>query len=402
MIIDQTPCEVDRASDEAGARAAAATVAIAPDAATLAVGRIPLLDGLRALSFLTVFAGHVGLERFVPGGFGVTVFFFLSGFLITTLMRAEFSGSGALNLSQFWLRRALRILPPFYLILLGATLMGTLIDPAATVSGHALAARALHITNYWLIFRGYDGEPPGTGVYWSLAVEEHFYLLFPWIYLLLQKLHLPSSKQATVLWGLCALVLLWRCVLVLAWHASSDRTYMGSDTRIDSILFGCALAVWKNPVLDRPVLPGSLWKYVLVPVSMLVLAASLLIPNVEFRETFRYSLQGVALTVLFIAIIRFRDSAYFRLLSWRPIAFVGVLSYSLYLLHYAVILGVRHALATLHPALQALIALAISMALAWIVYLCVEQPCGRLRRRLHPSNVRKNRHGDCSVNGAAS
>jgi peptidoglycan/LPS O-acetylase OafA/YrhL len=351
-----------------------------------AFSHIPSLDGLRALGFLTVFAGHVGLDRFVPGGFGVTVFFFLSGFLITTLMRAEFARSGAVNLGQFWLRRALRILPPFYLVLLAATLAAALIDPEAAVSGRVVAARALHVTNYWLIFHGYDGEPPGSGVYWSLAVEEHFYLLFPVLYVLMQKLHMPASRQAQFLWGLCALVLLWRCVLVLAFHAPAERTYMASDTRVDSILFGCALAVWKNPALDQPTLGVSFWKYVIFPISAFVLIACLLIPEPGFRETVRYSLQGVALTFLFIAAIRFRDNAYFRLLNWRPIAFIGVLSYSLYLLHYAVILGVQHRLATLHPVLQAVVSFGVSLALAWVIYLAVERPCARLRQRLQFSS----------------
>src|SRR5579862_3542962 len=76
---------------------------------------IPSLDGLRAISFFIVFAAHAGLDRIVPGGFGVTVFFFLSGYLITTLMRMETDKSARVNLKNFYLRRALRILPPFYI-----------------------------------------------------------------------------------------------------------------------------------------------------------------------------------------------------------------------------------------------------------------------------------------------
>jgi peptidoglycan/LPS O-acetylase OafA/YrhL len=348
----------------------------------MSVRHIPSLDGLRALSFLLVFAGHVGLDHYVPGGFGVTVFFFLSGFLIATLMRAEFTRFGSVDLGQFWLRRALRILPAFYLVLFLATLSAALIDPAASLSGRAVAARALHVTNYWLIFRGYGGEPPGTGVYWSLAVEEHFYLLFPWLYLAMQKLHMPRARQAQLFWALCALVLLWRCVLVLALHAAPDRTYMASDTRLDSILFGCALAVWKNPVLDAPTLTVPTWKYVVTPLALLLLAVCLAIPSPVFRETLRYSLQGVALTFLFVAAIRLHDTAYFKVLNWRPIAFIGVLSYSLYLLHYAVILGVQHTFASLHPVLQGLLALGLSLLLAYAIYLLVERPCARLRRRL--------------------
>jgi peptidoglycan/LPS O-acetylase OafA/YrhL len=96
----------------------------------------------------------------------------------------------------------------------------------------------------------------------------------------------------------------------------------------------------------------------------------------------RYSLQGIALRFIFIAVIRLQDTPYFRILNWRPMVFVGALSYSLYLLHYAVILGVRQELGTLHPVMQAGIALAISLALAWAIYLFVERPCADLRRRL--------------------
>ena len=87
---------------------------------------IPSLDGLRAVSFSIVFFAHAGLEKWVPGGFGVTVFVFLSGYLITTLMRMEFEKTGTVSLRKFYLRRVLRILPPFYVVLLLATALTAL------------------------------------------------------------------------------------------------------------------------------------------------------------------------------------------------------------------------------------------------------------------------------------
>jgi peptidoglycan/LPS O-acetylase OafA/YrhL len=101
---------------------------------------IPSLDGLRAASFLLVFAAHAGLKDIIPGAFGVTVFFFLSGYLITTLMRGEVSRTGRVSLTSFYLRRALRILPPFYIVLVAATLLAGLgfvagaLQPKATGS----------------------------------------------------------------------------------------------------------------------------------------------------------------------------------------------------------------------------------------------------------------------------
>jgi peptidoglycan/LPS O-acetylase OafA/YrhL len=349
------------------------------------IGHIPSLDGLRAVSFLLVFLGHGGLDRFVPGGFGVTVFFFLSGFLITTLMRTEYESRGRVDFGGFWLRRALRILPPFYLVLLGATLTTILIAPG-TLLWEAAAARALHVTNYWLIYHGYDGEPAGTGVYWSLAVEEHFYLAFPWLYVGLQKLRLPPRNQAITFWGLCLVVLIWRWILVEHLHAPINRTYMASDTRIDSILFGCALAVWRNPVLDDDLkLNEGLWKHLIVPGALLVLGLCLVARGEAFRETLRYTLQGAALTFIFTAAIRFWHWGLFRWLSWRPVAFIGVLSYSLYLLHYNIIFVVHNLLSTSALVVQAAVALCLSVGLAWLIYVTVEKPCAQLRKRLSES-----------------
>ena len=345
--------------------------------------RIPSLDGIRAISFLIVFIAHAGLEAVVPGGFGVTVFFFLSGYLITTLLRVEYQQHGHINLKHFWLRRALRILPPFYVVLLGATLLTLCVDFGVGVSGSALAGQLLHVTNYWIILHGYAGQPLGTGVYWSLAVEEHFYLLFPWLYIGMQKLRLSGRGQALLLWGLCLLILLWRCVLVLKLHVGTDRTYMASDTRVDSILFGCALAVWHNPVLDpAPARHERIWKWLLLPLALALLGGCLVYRGDAFRETLRYSLQGLALTVIFICAIRYEGWAAFRWLNHRVLVFVGTLSYALYLVHYTVIFAAAKAMPRAGAVAQGLVAFGASLLLAWLSYVYLEKPCARLRRKL--------------------
>src|ERR1700733_14513831 len=104
---------------------------------------LPSLDGIRAVSFLLVFAAHAGLGDVIPGGFGVTVFFFLSGYLITTLLRIEHDATGTVSLRQFYLRRALRILPPFYLVLALAALAAWLGVIAGGLSARALLFQAL-------------------------------------------------------------------------------------------------------------------------------------------------------------------------------------------------------------------------------------------------------------------
>lgn len=346
------------------------------------IRHIPSLDGLRAISFLLVFISHAGFDRFVPGGFGVTVFFFLSGFLITTLLRGEFENSGVINLRHFWLRRTLRILPPFYMVLIVSIVLSLVCDPPGTLYPPAVWSQALQYTNYWVIAHGFEGQPAGTGVYWSLAVEEHFYLVFPWLFIAMQRGSLTPRSQALLIWGLCALVLLWRIVLVYHGHVSLNRTYMASDTRVDSILFGCALAVWNNPVLDAVPLRERRWKLLYMPAAALILVACIVTRGEDFRETLRYSLQGVALTVLFIAAIRYHRWGLFAWLNNRVMNFMGLLSYSLYLLHLAVLMRIEQFLPNVQPAMQAVLALGIAIALSYLIYIGIEKPASQLRRRL--------------------
>lgn len=339
------------------------------------IRHIPSLDGIRAMSFLLVFVSHAGLGSYMPGGMGVTIFFFLSGFLITTLMRSEFENSGTLNLKHFWGRRALRILPAFYLVLIVAGLVSL-----TTISWPAICAQALQITNYWDIYHGKEGFPTGTSVYWSLAVEEHFYVLFPWMFIAMQRL--AARDQGLLIYVLCGLVLLWRCVLVIHFHSDINRTFMATDTRVDSILFGCALAVLANPVMDNVHLIEQRWKMIYAPAAVALLLICLLVRNEVFRETVRYSIQGIALTVLFIAAIRFPKWLPMRALNTKPLMFLGLLSYSLYLLHYAVLFGVERNLPSLNPIGQGVLALVASIMCSWLIYVVIEKPCAGLRKKL--------------------
>jgi len=342
---------------------------------------IPSLDGIRALSFLVVFAGHAGFVNLVSADLGVTVFFFLSGYLITTLLRSEFERNGRVRIDRFWMRRMLRILPPLYLVVLGAVLLSRVLNPRGIVSGSTLAAQLFFYANYEGIY-GVNREAPGTGVVWSLAVEEHFYLLFPWLYVGMQKLRMSRNQQAGLLWALCVSILVWRFVLVLIMHSTSARIYLATDTRVDAILAGCALAVWKNPVLDEPWGTRRHWKMYLLPLGMALIISSLLLRGEVFRQTWYFSLQEVALTLLFASAIRFHDWPIFRLLNWKPVAFVGVLSYSLYLTHDVVLEAIHRVAPLLHGAPRAVVALLVSFAAASLIFVLIEKPCAELRRRL--------------------
>jgi len=344
---------------------------------------IPSLDGLRAVSFLIVFLAHSGAGTIlaVPGGFGVTVFFFLSGFLITTLMRVEHETTGRVNVRFFYIRRVLRILPPFYVILaLACILTLTHVLPGELQPG-AVLAQVLHFSNYWFIAFGSSGAAAGTVPYWSLAVEEHFYLIFPFLFLTLNRF-LSYRGQARTYWALCAVVCVWRCVLVLWFSVPEDRTYLASDTRFDSILFGCALAMGLNPVIDRPMGSERVWKWGILPASLALLLFTFVFRAPWFRETIRYSVQGLALTPVFIAAIRFPHWFPFRMLNAKAVAFVGVLSFTLYLSHQIVLIALQTWLPLLRPYEMALLALACAFAFSLTIHQLVEKPSAALRKRL--------------------
>lgn len=343
---------------------------------------IPSLDGIRAVSFLIVFLSHAGLKGKVPGYFGLSVFFFLSGYLITTLLRMEFDRNDSISLKGFYWRRVLRIFPPFYLVLLLAYALTAAGAWGGSLSVSAVLAQLTHLTNYYIIRHGWwDGLAPGTWVYWSLAVEEHFYFVFPLAYLWMRRKGWSTEQQARALLSACALILLWRLTLVFGLHAEKDRTYVASDTRVDSILAGCLLAVWKNPVLDRdgPSDRQLLWLW--LPVGALLLGVSLVVRRPEFEQTFRYTLQSFGLLPFFVAAIRWPERLLVRPLNSKLLRYLGLLSYSMYLTHTSVIWGLEYRLHWPEP-VRAVLALAIVIALASAIHRFVEKPVARLRKRV--------------------
>jgi peptidoglycan/LPS O-acetylase OafA/YrhL len=343
---------------------------------------IPSLDGFRALAILLVFLAHAGLDRFVPGGFGVTIFFFLSGYLITTLLRREFERTQAINLKHFYLRRMLRIWPAFYFVLLsGAALTALQVLPGRTELIPTLA-QLLHVANYYSIFFGSSGMTAGTMVFWSLAVEEHFYLVFPFFCGLLLQCRLAARQRFMILLATCALVLAWRFYLVLVLDVSTDRTYFASDTRLDNLLFGCALALYGNPMLDGKPRREALLKYLVVPIAVALLLCSFIFRSETFRETFRYTIQGVALFPVFVAAIAFPHWALFRWLNTGVLRFMGTISYSFYLVHFVAIAAVQTHFGHTSKWVQGGISFVLSIVVAYAMYRFLELPLARMRRKL--------------------
>ncbi|MGJ4912669.1 acyltransferase family protein [Bradyrhizobium sp. HKCCYLRH2060] len=350
---------------------------------------IPSLDGIRALSVLIVVLGHSGLQAIVPGGFGVTIFFFLSGFLISTLMLAEHERTGGLDVPSFYARRVFRLMPPLLLslaIAYGLTAAG-LLDGGMTVKG--LAAQVLYFANYYgLFFDPGNTVPDGTGILWSLAVEEHFYIVYPLLMTLLLGSALRPRTIGALLGLVCLGVLAWRFHLVHAPGFFSDRTYYASDTRIDSIAYGCILALVMNPVRQRSASGRmSAAQWALLAGAVAALLVSLVYRDPVFRETARYSLQGLALMPLFYFAVRFADAPLFRDLNRSWVMTLGTYSYAIYLIHNVVIRTIDKNLPAIaaKPYLLFPLALLISVIYAAAIERFIEPYFRQLRHKFRPA-----------------
>jgi len=345
---------------------------------------IPSLDGIRAIAACIVFLSHCGLEDVIPGGFGVTIFFFLSGFLITTLLRQEYEKTAAISLKKFYLRRFYRIIPPLYIVLLVLLLPYSTRDSTHHATNLALVAQFAQLTNYYQIFWGGDTMIPGTGQMWSLAVEEHFYLLFPLVLALLLQRR-DYRHIAFIFAGACVAVLAWRCLLFfVVGLRDDDYFYFATDTRFDSMLYGCIMGIWLNPVLGRQFVEVSNARWIgVLALATVVLGVTFLYRSESFRETFRYSLQGVALFPVFFCAVRKSEWPLFRWLETRPIRFLGLISYTFYLIHLKALVIVHRYTDAPMP-VRAVLGFMLAVAFSSAMYFLVERHLGALRRRLHP------------------
>jgi peptidoglycan/LPS O-acetylase OafA/YrhL len=214
---------------------------------------------------------------------------------------AENKRTGKINISKFYVRRMFRLMPPLFVslaITYGLTYAG-LLSGGITITG--LAAQLLYFANYYgLFFDPGNTIPDGTGILWSLAVEEHFYIFYPLFMTLLLGSAIRPRTIGTLLGIGCLVVLAWRIHLVQSPDFVFYWTYYAWDTRIDSIIYGCILAVVINPVpeLHRAyAISVGQWAVLATAVSTLML--TLLYRDTAFRETIRYSFQGLALIPLF-------------------------------------------------------------------------------------------------------
>lgn len=342
---------------------------------------IPSLDGIRAVAITMVFFAHSGLEDLIPGGLGVTIFFVLSGYLITTLMRIEYDNTGGFHYRGFYLRRVLRLMPPLFIIVFFEFLLSAagVIDGQFSISG--MLSVLFYFGNYHMIAADFHGTPAGLSVIWSLAIEEQYYLLFPPLAILLFRIGRTGVSAAT-LFALCLAVLGWRYWLIL--HGASEAyLYMATDARVDSILTGCLLAVLHNPWLD-PVTPRkSLKDWLVISVCIAVLLGTLLYRDEFFRFTLRFTLQNFAIAPLIYLAVARSDRFPFSWLNTRPMVYIGSISYTFYLTHLVIMFGLAKHWPQLGWMWLTLGAAVLTVAVAEPMRRWVEEPCARLRKRLH-------------------
>ena len=306
---------------------------------------MPGLDGLRALAVLAVLAYHLQLG-WAPGGLlGVGVFFTLSGYLITDLLLGQRDAFGHLRLGNFWLRRARRLLPALFLMLAVVVAWVTLFDRSQlpTLRGY-VAAAALYVSNWWNIIRHASyfsrfGPPPPLDHLWSLAVEEQFYLIWPW----LLWLGVSYARGRYRLAGLTlAGAALSAIVMALLYQPGVDptRVYEGTDTRAAGLLVGAALAmVWPSRYLRADLALRRRLLLDAVGVAGLVVIA-LLIWRTSQYSPFLYR-GGIVLlsvgTVGVVAALAHPASWLGPALGWAPLRWLGVRSYGIYLWHFPII-----------------------------------------------------------------
>lgn len=327
------------------------------------------LDGLRGISIILVLLSHAWLGHFVPGGLGVTIFFFISGYIITSLLMREREVCGDINIKKFYLRRFFRLMPALLVYLFVSVLVK--LAYGLHVSLSELMSALFFYANYYGIFFGFSNEgliSPFT-IVWSLSVEEHFYLVFP---LLSAVLFGRARYFLVILLASIIFALAWRIYLVYGVgfdNLNHYRIYKSTDTRFDSIVFGVLFAVLSRH--DRCFSFLSTNFSLIVGSSLILL--SLLIRDDSFRETVRYSIQGVGLLFVFQHLI-FGSPFLKSLLRLRLLVFFGKISYSLYLYHWLVFVMIEHALSSESLALRFFVMISFSILFAMTSRYFVERP----------------------------
>jgi peptidoglycan/LPS O-acetylase OafA/YrhL len=365
------------------------TILMMVEAVRPQLARIPALDGLRGLAVLAVMLFHFESRPLLPGGaFGVDLFLALSGYLITGLLLNELRESGSIDLKQFYVRRALRLMPALVLFLIGAVLISAvfgLVNLKPAPNYHQLATTvgftAVYLLN-WAFAFGYQ-VPQLAAHLWSLSLEEQFYVLWPGIVLCLVRV----DRSMKLLIG-CTLLLIIASLTTpylvtgLSWHQSEDwrRLYYGSDFRAHGLLLGSLAAEMVASGMATRLVAGRLFGVVACASGLFFLMAALTLTekNVLLFLTGGFGLLSISCSLLVLYAANRSEGLAILALSVAPLQYIGRRSYAIYLWH----MPIGFWLSSLSPPLQVSMAIAASIAAAEISYRLVERPALRLRSRL--------------------
>ena len=312
---------------------------------------LPSIDSLRALAVLAVIIYHVDVN-YLPGGFlGVDLFFVLSGYLISSLIIKEYRKTGSLNLYNFYIRRARRLLPAVYFMITVGLVVMVLFNEVLLRKSHLDAIFGyIYSSNWWYIFHKLDyfdsfGAQSPFKHLWSLAIEEQFYMIFPLLFLLVNRK--KKSKDGTYklnknfLYVVLGLILVSLIAHILLFDINNiSRIYFGTDTRAFSLLVGVVGAIlYPMERLHAKVTPQQNMIYSVVSLVSIATLITVMIYTSEYNTLlYRGGFLLVAILGLIVIISSGKQHTLMsRLLSFKPVVFIGKISYSLYLWHFPVL-----------------------------------------------------------------
>lgn len=312
---------------------------------------LPSIDSLRAIAVIAVIIYHID-ANYLPGGFlGVDLFFVLSGYLISSLIIKEYKSTGTVNLYNFYVRRARRLLPAVYFMITVVLIIITLFNGVLLKKSYLDALFGyIYSSNWWYIFHKLDyfdsfGSQSPFKHLWSLAIEEQFYMFFPLIFLIFNRKSKSNNSNSRLnknfIYVVLSLILVSLIAHILLFDINNiNRIYFGTDTRAFSLLVGVVGAILypMDRLSERTTKKDNMIYSIVSLVSILVLIGIMINTSEYNTWLYRGGFLLVAIIGLIIIISSGRQYTFMsKLLSFKPFVFIGKISYSLYLWHFPIL-----------------------------------------------------------------